>query len=91
MNRQTSTVNRDKMKKAILALTALLLLAPTCAAQAAVAPLKPEQVVALRGMRDVQISPDGERVAFSFALNAVHANAKEPVDGHHRPRSRRHA
>lgn len=54
------------MKKIIIqTLLALLSLAFTCAAQTANAPLRPEQIVELRGLGDVQISPDGERVAFT--------------------------
>ncbi|MCA1815608.1 MAG: DPP IV N-terminal domain-containing protein, partial [Acidobacteria bacterium] len=53
------------MKKTVSTLFALLSLALACAAQEANAPIKPEQVLGLRGMRDVQISPDGGRVAFT--------------------------
>ena len=35
-----------------------------CLAQTA-APITPEQILAFRGLSDVQISPDGERVAFT--------------------------
>src|ERR1043165_7140770 len=54
------------MKKIIFpALIALVSLAFTCAAQTANTPLKPEQIVEQRGLSEAQISPDGERVAFT--------------------------
>jgi len=56
------------MKKTVFpTLLALVSLAFTCAAQTANAPLKPEQIVEQRGLSEVQISPDGERVAFTVA------------------------
>src|ERR1041384_4124291 len=54
------------MKKTVFpTLIVLVSLAFTCAAQTANVPLKPEQILALRGLSEVQISPDGERVAFT--------------------------
>ncbi|MDT5121811.1 MAG: hypothetical protein QOC96_1293 [Acidobacteriota bacterium] len=46
---------------------ALINLAFVCAAQTANTPLKPEQIVDSRALGEVQISPDGERVAFTVA------------------------
>jgi dipeptidyl aminopeptidase/acylaminoacyl peptidase len=54
------------MKKIIIStFIALISLAFTCAAQTANTPLRPEQILDLRGLSEVQISPDGERVAFT--------------------------
>jgi dipeptidyl aminopeptidase/acylaminoacyl peptidase len=54
------------MKKIVLStFLAIISLAFTGAAQTANTPLKPEQVLALRGLGEVQISPDGERIAFT--------------------------
>jgi dipeptidyl aminopeptidase/acylaminoacyl peptidase len=46
---------------------ALINLAFVCAAQTANTPLKPEQILDSRALGEVQISPDGERVAFTVA------------------------
>src|SRR3954464_12775763 len=57
---------RCEMKKIVLStFLAIISLAFTGAAQTANTPLKPEQVLALRGLGEVQISPDGERIAFT--------------------------
>src|SRR5436305_4177516 len=54
------------MKKIIFStFIALINLAFVCTAQTVNTPLKPEQSVALRGLGEVQISPDAERIAFT--------------------------
>jgi dipeptidyl aminopeptidase/acylaminoacyl peptidase len=54
------------MKKIIFStFIALINLAFVCAAQTANTPLKPEQILGLRGLSEVQISPDAERIAFT--------------------------
>src|SRR5436853_598998 len=66
------------MKKIIFStFIALINLAFVCMAQTSNTPLKPEQILDLRGLGEVQIAPDAERIALTVTEPTTEAENKK--------------